>query len=57
MLAALDRSRLEHVIAAQLSRTNNTPELARSALAVAMDCEPRWISVATQEEGFGWRHL
>jgi phosphoribosyl 1,2-cyclic phosphodiesterase len=57
MLAALDRSRLEHVIAAHLSRTNNTPELARSALAVAMDCEPRWISVATQEEGFGWRHL
>jgi phosphoribosyl 1,2-cyclic phosphodiesterase len=57
MLAALDRSRLEHVIAAHLSQTNNTPELARSALAAAMGCEPQRISVATQEEGFGWRDL
>jgi phosphoribosyl 1,2-cyclic phosphodiesterase len=57
MLAALDRGRLEHVIAAHLSQTNNTQELARSALAAAMGCEPRWISVATQEEGFGWRQL
>ena len=57
MLAALDRSRLEHVIAAHLSKANNTPELARSALAAAIGCEPQWISVATQEEGFGWRDL
>ena len=57
LLAALDRSRLKHVIAAHLSQTNNTPELARSALAAALCCEPQWISVATQEEGFGWREL
>jgi phosphoribosyl 1,2-cyclic phosphodiesterase len=57
MLAALDRSRLVHLIAAHLSKTNNTPELARFALAAAMGCEPQWISVATQEEGFGWRDL
>ena len=57
MLGALDRSRLVHVIAAHLSKTNNTPELARCALAAAMGCEPRWISVATQDEGFGWRDL
>jgi hypothetical protein len=45
------------VIAAHLSQSNNTPELARAALARALDCEPEWISVATQEEGFTWRAL
>jgi len=57
LLAALDRSRLRHVIAAHLSETNNTPQLARTALARALACEPEWISVASQEEGFGWRDL
>ena len=57
ILAALDRSRLKHVIAAHLSQTNNTPELARCALAEALRCEPRWIAVATQDEGFDWREL
>ncbi len=57
LLAALDRGRLKHVIAAHLSQTNNTPELARAALAAVLPCEPRWISVATQDEGFGWRDL
>jgi phosphoribosyl 1,2-cyclic phosphodiesterase len=57
ILSSLDRSRLRHVIAAHLSQSNNTPELARAALARALDCEPEWISVATQEEGFTWRAL
>ena len=57
ILAALERGRLKHVIAAHLSQTNNTPELARGALAQVLHCEPRWISVATQDEGFSWRDL
>jgi phosphoribosyl 1,2-cyclic phosphodiesterase len=57
ILAALDCSRLKHVIAAHLSQHNNTPDLARCALAGALDCEPEWISVATQDEGFAWRAL
>ena len=57
LLAALNRGRLTHVIAAHLSQANNTPELARAALAAVLGCEPRWISVATQDEGFGWRDL
>ena len=57
ILVALDRSRLKHVIAAHLSQTNNTPELARGALAEALRCETGWISVATQGEGFAWREL
>jgi phosphoribosyl 1,2-cyclic phosphodiesterase len=57
LLAALDRSRLKHVIGAHLSRENNRPELARAALARAMGCEESWISLATQDDGFGWRML
>ena len=57
LLAALDRSRLKHVIAAHLSRQNNRPELARGALARAMGCTPDWIGLSTQEQGFAWREL
>lgn len=55
LLAALDRSRLKHVIAAHLSQQNNRPELARRALAGALGCEEAWVSLATQDEGFDWR--
>ncbi len=57
LLGALDRSRLQHVIAAHLSEQNNRPELARDALARAMGCEADWIGLATQAEGSGWREL
>ena len=40
LLAAVDCSRLKHVIAAHLSEQNNTPELARAALAGALNCDP-----------------
>ena len=57
LLAALDRSRLKHVIAAHLSRKNNHPSLACAALAGALDCEPDWVSIADQETGFDWREI
>lgn len=57
LLAALDRSRLQHLIAAHLSQHNNTPELARAALARVMGCAPGWIGVADQDNGFGWREI
>jgi phosphoribosyl 1,2-cyclic phosphodiesterase len=57
LLAALDRSRLKHVIAAHLSQQNNTQELARAALARALGCAEDWVGVATQDEGFGWRDI
>jgi phosphoribosyl 1,2-cyclic phosphodiesterase len=55
LLAALDRSRLKHIIGAHLSQQNNTPALARAALAAAIGCEPGWIGLATQDDGFDWR--
>ena len=57
LVCAMDCSRLQHLVAAHLSQQNNTPELARSALAGALGCAPEWITVATQEDGFGWREI
>jgi phosphoribosyl 1,2-cyclic phosphodiesterase len=57
LLAALDTRDLQHIVAAHLSQENNTPELARTALAGALKCEPDWIGVAGQEDGFGWRSV
>lgn len=55
LLKQMDVSGLRHVIAAHLSQKNNTPELARKALAEALDCEADWIEVACQSGGFDWR--
>jgi phosphoribosyl 1,2-cyclic phosphodiesterase len=57
ILARLDASRLQHLIAAHLSRRNNTPELAVRALSGAAACEESWVGVATQEYGFAWRDI
>lgn len=48
---------LQHVIAAHLSKQNNTPSLAQCALAQALGCDSAWIGVATQSEGFDWRQI
>ncbi len=57
LLAALDTRGLQHIVAAHLSQENNTPDLARNALAGALNCDPDWIGIASQEEGFGWRSV
>jgi phosphoribosyl 1,2-cyclic phosphodiesterase len=57
LLAGLDNARLRHLVAAHLSQENNTPALARSALAGALGCAPEWIGVADQAEGFSWREM
>ena len=57
LLAALDNSRLRHIVAAHLSKQNNTPAHARTALAQALGCSDDWIGVADQSTGFGWREI
>jgi phosphoribosyl 1,2-cyclic phosphodiesterase len=57
LLSRIDASHLKHLIAAHLSRQNNRPELAKAALARAVNCDPDWIGVADQEQGFGWREF
>jgi phosphoribosyl 1,2-cyclic phosphodiesterase len=57
LLSKLDNSRLQHLVAAHLSKHNNTPQLALQALAGVLGCTPGWFSHASQDEGFDWREL
>ena len=57
LLASLDNSRLQHIVAAHLSRRNNTPQLAVKALSTALDCHEDWIAVASQDHGLAWREI
>ncbi len=57
LLQSVDCGGLKHVIAAHLSEQNNTPELAGAALSQALNCEPHWIGIATQHDGFDWRSV
>jgi phosphoribosyl 1,2-cyclic phosphodiesterase len=55
LLARLDRRRLRCMAAAHLSRRNNRPELAQSALAAAIGANVDEILVAAQDEGLAWQ--
>ncbi len=57
LVAAIDTSRLRHVVAAHLSKENNTPAHARAALAEALNCAADWIGIADQAAGFDWREI
>lgn len=54
LLARLDNSRLQHIVAAHLSHKNNTRALAVSALSGALSWAEERIVVATQNEGSFW---
>lgn len=57
LLTHIDTSHLVHIIAAHLSKENNTPALARAALSAALGCAPDWIGIAGQDDGFDWREM
>jgi phosphoribosyl 1,2-cyclic phosphodiesterase len=57
ILAKLDVSRLQHLIAAHLSHKNNTPALAVAALSEVLGCAQDWVGVASQQTGFSWREI
>jgi phosphoribosyl 1,2-cyclic phosphodiesterase len=57
LLQKIAGSGLKHVVAAHLSEHNNSPELARAALAGALGCAHDWIGVADQETGLDWREI
>ena len=57
LLAALDRSRLRHVVGAHLSETNNLPELVQAVLGQALGESAAVVSVAQQDAGFDWLYL
>lgn len=57
LLAQIDTSRLQHLVAAHLSEQNNSPELVVRTLAAALGCANEWIGLALQADGIGWRQL
>ena len=57
ILTQIGNSGLKHIIAAHLSKQNNTKELAQTALSAALGCSPDWIGIADQAAGFDWREM
>ena len=58
LLAALDTSRLQHIVAAHLSKQNNTPAKARAALAGALRLRAKTGSASpTRPRASRWRAL
>ncbi|HQT31545.1 MAG TPA: MBL fold metallo-hydrolase [Thiobacillus sp.] len=54
LLRTLNHDKLQCVMAAHVSRTNNTDALARRALAEVLDCTDDDVRVACQSTGFDW---
>jgi phosphoribosyl 1,2-cyclic phosphodiesterase len=57
LLRRLRHGGLKHVIAAHLSRQNNTPLLARQAFADVLGVDLSEVGIACQDQGFDWRSL
>jgi len=57
LLGKLKHDRLSCVMAAHVSRKNNTAALARQALARVLDCADDDVRVACQTAGFDWIEL
>ncbi len=54
LLERLKHDRLQCVVAAHVSKRNNTAALAQRALAQALDCTDDEVRVACQTAGFDW---
>jgi len=57
LLARVKSPKLQHVLAAHLSKQNNTETLARQAFGQALNCASDWIGIARQDDGFAWREF
>ena len=53
LLEAIDKSRLKKLVAAHLSKKNNTPELVGTAIDRVIRGEVE-VQIACQEQGFEW---
>jgi len=57
LLAKIDTSRLQHIVAMHISEKNNSPALVSPLFADALNCKPDWVGIAEQDAGFDWREL
>ncbi len=57
LLNQLDLHKLQHLIGMHLSEQNNLPEYAYQALCTGTGCDEKWIQLANQQDGIGWREI
>ena len=57
ILRNIDTKKLKKIVAAHLSESNNTPQLAKTSLSRALRVSPDHIGIADQESGFDWLEL
>ena len=57
LLKDIDTSRLQHLAVMHMSDKNNCEELAIASVCAALGCEQKWISIAGQQSGLGWREI
>lgn len=54
LLGRLELERLQHIVAAHLSKSNNTPDHVFAAVREVLSDIPDGFTVASQEDGFDW---
>lgn len=57
LLHEIRHDRLQHMVIAHISETNNRPALARAAVAAALNCSEDWVALADQDNGLAWRDV
>lgn len=57
LLGQIDLMALQHLVGMHLSENNNLPQHAHHALCVGAGCEEKWIQLANQGDGIGWREV
>ncbi len=57
LLTEIEIGKLQHLVISHISEQNNSPEHAVDAVAEAIDGKPDWLTIADQENGFGWREF
>lgn len=57
LLRDIEIGQLQHLVVAHISEKNNTPDMARTAVAAAMNCAEDWVAIADQDLGLDWREV
>lgn len=57
LLTEIQIGNLQHLVISHISEQNNSPGHAADAVAEAIDGKPDWLTIADQDNGFGWREF
>lgn len=57
LLASIDLTSLQHLIAAHISEKNNHPDKVVESWAAAIDISQDWVCIADQDTGLDWREI